>query len=97
MAKFAANPEELIGMFSEMLHELDRNTTRYMVDDMREKIEKQQEALVEKDVAISELQEAMAGKDMVLAEKDESIAELQRLVAEQKAEINRLLGEQTHS
>ncbi len=39
MAGFAANPEELIGMFSEMLHELDRNTTRYMVDDMREKIE----------------------------------------------------------
>ncbi|MDD5900631.1 MAG: hypothetical protein PUC73_07055, partial [Lachnospiraceae bacterium] len=83
MAKFAANPEELIGMFSEMLHELDRNTTRYMVDDMREKIEKLQGT-------VTEQQEAMA-------EKDESIAELQKLVAEQKAEINRLLGEQTHS
>ncbi|MDD6035012.1 MAG: hypothetical protein PUC30_02270, partial [Lachnospiraceae bacterium] len=83
MAGFAANPEELIGMFSEMLHELDRNTTRYMVDDMREKIEKLQGT-------VTEQQEAMA-------EKDESIAELQKLVAEQKAEINRLLGEQTHS
>ena len=77
MAGFAANPEELIGMFSEMLHELDRNTTRYMVDDMREKIEKQQEALAEKDESIAELQG--------------TVAELQELIAEQKAEINRLL------
>ena len=77
MAGFAANPEELIGMFSEMLHELDRNTTRYMVDDMREKIEKQGKTIVEQQGTIAELQG--------------SVTELQRLVAEQRAEIKRLM------
>ena len=90
MAGFAANPEELIGMFSEMLHELDRNTPRYMVDDMREKIEKLQET-------VTEQQEAMAEKDEALAEKNESISELQKLIAEQKAEINRLLKNHNHT
>ena len=77
MAGFAANPEELIGMFSEMLHELDRNTTRYMVDDMREKIEKQGKTIVEQQGTIAELQG--------------SVTELQRLVDEQRAEIKRLM------
>ena len=60
MAGFAANPEELIGMFSEMLHELDRNTTRYMVDDMREKIEKQSETITEQQGTITEQQKIVA-------------------------------------
>ena len=40
MAEFGRKPEELISMFSEMLREMDRNTIRYMVDDMKEQIEK---------------------------------------------------------
>lgn len=40
MAEFGRRPEELVTMFSEMLREMDRNTIRYMVDDMKEQIEK---------------------------------------------------------
>ena len=40
MAEFGRKPEELISMFSEFLREMDRNTIRYMVDDMKEQIEK---------------------------------------------------------
>ena len=78
MAKFAANPEELIGMFSEMLHELDRNTTRYMVDDMREKIEKQGKTITEQQGTIAELQKQIDEQKAALEAKD--------------AEIKRLLG-----
>ena len=53
MAGFAANPEELMGMFSEMLHELDRNTTRYMVDDMKEKIKQQGETIAKQQEALT--------------------------------------------
>ena len=41
LAGYAANPKEMLGMFSEMLREMDKNTIKYMVDDMQEQIEKQ--------------------------------------------------------
>ena len=109
MAGFAANPEELMGMFSEMLHELDRNTTRYMVDDMKEKIKqqgetiaKQQEALTKKDEALAEKDMALAGRDGTITEQQRTITEQQRTISEQKAaleameaEFKRLLENQT--
>ena len=107
MAGFAANPEELMGMFSEMLHELDRNTTRYMVDDMKEKIKQlgetvanlqgtvteQREALAEKDEALAEKDEALAEKDMALAGRDGTITEQQRIISEQKAALEAMEAE----
>ena len=97
MARFAANPEELIGMFSEMLHELDRNTTHYMVDDMRKKIEKQQEALAEKDEALTEKDEALAEKDGTIAEQQKIIAEQKAALEAKEAESKRLLGNHNHA
>lgn len=77
MAEFGRKPEELIAMFSEFLREMDRNTIRYMVDDMKEKIEKQAEIIAEKDSAIAE-------KDTALAEKDAEIARLTALLEGRK-------------
>jgi len=54
MAEFGRKPEELITMFSEFLREMDRNTIRYMVDDMKEKIEKQAEIIAKKDTVLAE-------------------------------------------
>ena len=89
MARFAANPEELMGMFSQILRELDHNTTRYMVDDMKDKIKKQgqtiaeqQEALAKKDEDLAEKDEALAKKDEALAEKDEALVEKDEALAE---------------
>ncbi|MGN1186939.1 MAG: PD-(D/E)XK nuclease family transposase, partial [Lachnospiraceae bacterium] len=102
MARFAANPEELMGMFSEMLHELDRNTTRYMVDDMKEKIEQQGKTIVKLQGTVTAQREALAEKDMALASRDGTITEQQRTISEQKAaleametEIKRLMENQT--
>ena len=77
MAEFGRKPEELIAMFSDFLREMDRNTIRYMVDDMKEKIEKQAEMIAEKDSAIAE-------KDTALAEKDAEIARLTALLEGRK-------------
>ncbi len=84
MASFAANPEELMGMFSEMLHELDRNTTRYMVDDMRAKIEQQGKT-------IAKQQEALASKDGTITEQQKTISEQKVALEAMEAEIKRLL------
>jgi len=77
MAEFGRKPEELITMFSEMLREMDRNTIRYMVDDMKEQIEKQAEIIAEKDEAIVE-------KDAALLKAEEEIAHLKALLENQK-------------
>ena len=37
--KLCRNTERVMGMFSEELRELDRNTVQYMIDDMKDEIE----------------------------------------------------------
>ena len=70
-------------MFSEMLRELDRNTVKYMVDDMREKIEKQEAEITVLQGTVEEQQSVLAKKDTVIAGKDAALAE-------KDAEIKRL-------
>ena len=80
MAEFGRTPEELIAMFSDMLREMDRNTIRYMVDDMKEQIEKGKAENAELQKSIAERDTALAEKDTVLAEKDVEIARLKALL-----------------
>ena len=82
MAEFGRKPEELISMFSEFLREMDRNTIRYMVDDMKEQIEKGKIELAEINKTLAEKNEALAKKDEALAEKDEALAEKNEALAE---------------
>ena len=81
MAEFGRKPEELITMFSDILREMDRNTIRYMVDDMKEQIEKGKQELAEITKALDEKREALAEKEEALAEKDAEIAHLKALLA----------------
>ena len=73
MAEFGRKPEELIAMFSEFLREMDRNTIRYMVDDMKEQIEKRDEIIAERDNALAE-------KDETITEQAAEIARLKALL-----------------
>ena len=91
-----------MGMFSEILHELDGTTTHYMVDDMKEKIKKQgqtiakqQEALAEKDGTIAEQQEALASKNGTITEQQKTISEQKAALEAMEAEFKRLLENQT--
>ena len=96
MAEFGRKPEELMTMFSEMLREMDRNTIRYMVDDMKEKIEKgkvelsviegklteTEGKLTETEGKLAEAEKVIGRKDEELLEKDAEIARLQALLKE---------------
>jgi len=84
MAQFGRKPEELMTMFSEMLREMDRNTIRYMVDDLKEKVEIRDAALVEKDKVIAEKNEVIAEKDEALAKAEDEITRLKALLEGQK-------------
>ena len=58
------NIERVMGMFSEELRELDRNTVRLMIDELRDEIEEQKKELEE--------------KNKIIEEKEKEIKELQR-------------------
>ncbi|MBR4182721.1 MAG: PD-(D/E)XK nuclease family transposase [Lachnospiraceae bacterium] len=81
IAEFRKKPEEVIGMFSEALKIMDRNTTKYMIDDLTKQ---RDEAVARCDNAVAALQNSQREndkKDKVIDEKDQLIAELQAKLA----------------
>ena len=54
------NMEDVMGLFSEELRILDRNTVQYMIDEMQEKIDAQQASIAEKERLIKEMQRRIA-------------------------------------
>ena len=68
------NVENVMGFFSEELREMDRNTVRYMIDELQKEVDSQKALLQKKDAALAENATA-------LAEKDARIASLQAELA----------------
>ena len=64
------NIEEVMGMFSKELLEMDRNTVELMIDEMQDEIKQQKETIQEKD-------EALQQKDRELQEMQQKMKELQ--------------------
>lgn len=82
------NMEDAMGLFSEELRIMDRNTVRFMIDEMQKELDEKTAALkdinaqlVNKDAALADKDAALADKDAQLAEKDALIA---KLMANQK-------------
>lgn len=75
MTELRTDPEEVLNMYSEALHILDRNTVRYMVEEQQKEI-KQQAQMINQQA--QEIQE----KDTALHEKDTIIEELKRQLAQ---------------
>ncbi len=68
------NMENIMGIFSDELRQLDKNTVQYMIDEMQETIDRQKKALAEKDIALAEMK---AEKDRTLFEMEKRIRELE--------------------
>jgi hypothetical protein len=66
------NTEKVIDMFSEELYELDKNTVKFMMDEMQEEIDG--------------LKEQVNQRDDVIAKKDDVIATLQHELEQIKAQ-----------
>lgn len=67
----ARNVERVMGMFSEELRELDRNTVQLMIDEMQEEI----------DALKKEREEESVRKDKKISEQEREIAELKKKLA----------------
>lgn len=60
MFAYRQKPEEVLGMFSEALRQLDKNTVQYMIEEQQKVIEEQKQNLVEKDKRIAEKEQEIA-------------------------------------
>lgn len=80
--QFRYKPEELIGMYSEALAILDRNTVQYMYEEQKKEIEKQKLELKENEQKLKESDQKLKEKAQELEEKDQEIARLKALLAE---------------
>ena len=63
------NVENIMGFFSEELREMDRNTVRYMIDELQKEVDTQKTLLEEKDTVIAEKDAIIANLQAKLAEK----------------------------
>ena len=78
------NIEEVMNMFSKELLELDRNTTKLMIDEMQKDIEHKDEVILQKDNVIHQKNDMILQKDDVIHQKDEEIRKLKEALQKAK-------------
>ena len=57
-----------MGIFSEELRQMDKNTVQYMIDEMQETIDKQQETMEVMRNTLSELKDTIVAKEARIRE-----------------------------
>lgn len=81
------NMERVMEMFSKELLELDRNTVRYMIDEMQATIDEQKETL-KKHAQIMEENKALIERDKaVIAQNEAAIAQNKTVIDQQELEL----------
>lgn len=66
----------IIVLFSEELKIMDRNTVRFMIDEMQKGIDNKDAAIADKDAALADKDAALADMNAQLKKKDALIAQL---------------------
>lgn len=79
--RFRDDIKELMSMFSEALKILDTNTTKYMIEEQKEKLRKQEEEIRKQREEIKSQQEELLSAKAALAEKDSENQRLKALLA----------------
>lgn len=67
-----------MGIFSEELRIMDRNTVKYMVDQMQEEIDSQRQKLEQKDNQLNNQKQQLKQKDILLSSKIQKIESLEQ-------------------
>ena len=83
------NVENIMGFFSEELREMDRNTVRYMIDELQKEVDVQNATIAENTAVIAEMNAAIAEKESLIAEKDSALAEKDSALAEKDSLLSK--------
>ncbi len=81
------NMEEVMSMYSKELQELDHNTVLYMIDEMQERLNRQDVQLEQKDVQLEQKDVQLEQKDVQLRQKDAQLEQLTKLVQQLQGQI----------
>ncbi|MGN1084498.1 MAG: PD-(D/E)XK nuclease family transposase [Lachnospiraceae bacterium] len=82
--------ERVMSMFSEELHELDRNTIKYMIEEQQEELDALQTKLQEKQNELREKQRELTDSKEKLERQAEFLAKKDGRIAELEAELAKL-------
>ena len=81
------NTEVMMGLFSEELIEMDKNTVEFMIDQMQDVIDEQKEKIVENEKQIAENEKQLAESEKQLAESEKQLAESEKQLAESEKQL----------
>ena len=76
------NTERVMGLYSEELKILDKNTVQLMIDEMQDEIDGQKKALLQKDEQLSRQAQQLSRKDEQIEQQLQEITRLKRRLAE---------------
>ena len=102
LISFRQNPKELICMFSDALNELDRNTERYMVEELNREVEELNNTISELknnasdlentvtdlEGTVTVLEKSSSEKDLIIDNLQEEKASMAKRIAELEAQLN---------
>lgn len=80
-------PEEVLGMYSEALRILDRNTVRYMIEEQKKEIEQNKKELEQQNNVIKEQERKIRENNAVIEERNAVIEEKGAMIEEKEAMI----------
>ncbi len=92
---FRYHPKELVGMYSEALAILDRNTVEFMLDDMKKEaddlrvdLNKQEARVAEMNAELSQMETELSEKDAELSQKDAELSQKDVVLSQKDAELS---------
>ncbi len=94
ITEFRKKPGEVIGMFSEALRIMDRNTTKYMIDEMKQQVIDLQQEVVYLQQEAADKQEALDASEKAHRDKDQLIEELQETIRQLTARLDNSASDQ---
>lgn len=84
VSNICQNVERVMGMYSEELRILDRNTVKYMVDQMQEEIDSQKEQLDSQREQLINQKNQLEMKNKQLEQQEKELQKLRRMLAEKE-------------
>lgn len=81
------NVENIMGLFSEELRELDRNTVQYMIDEMQEDIDRKQELLELKKMQLEKNRQQLEQQNQQLEQSKQQLEQQNQQLAQNKQQL----------
>ena len=82
------NVEDVMGIFSEELRIMDRNTVDYMIEELKEKVASQEAELDSKNTVIANQQAELSSKNAEIANQQAELSSKNAEIANQQAELS---------